>query len=337
MWWERFRVSLAEIPAPTLPQTARKEHNRRVKRTAEFDAFGPWLVQVQAPEGLPRLYRDHPLDFGSARMVLKVPRNIQRRDANPDMHLYDYLLVAGGSGVTVLSRRGDVYDTAELPYERIAAVRTSVSMLDGLLRVYDVAGEGPDGVGLEVPYNGVSDDLIRKLARIMRSQALASVPGGAEPRPLGAEPLSLGLDDLGRSDIALVTAQREFTAAEGMVPCATHLRTPVRRGSGAMRGFFDVLRPVTLHAGILATSPGEVHLVHRRPWVTTGRKPVHSVAHTVVIVPRVEQVEVIDSPRYQGVRLARIISGRSVVVMPFPEGADTGTGVQAILGARAAS
>jgi hypothetical protein len=306
-----------------------------VKRTAEFDAFGPWIVQVQAAEGLPRLYRDFPLDFAEARMVLKVPRNIQRRDANPDMHLYDYLLVAGRSGLTVLTRRDDAYDTTEMPYPRIAAVHTSVSMLDGLLRVYDVAGPAPCGVGLEVPYNGVSDDLVRELARIVRAQALAPTPGLGEPSPASREPLSLGLDDLGRTDTALVTAQREFTMAEGIIPRAVHLRTPVHRASGFLRGFFDVVRPVTLHAAVLATSPGELHLVHRWPWVTVGRRPVHSVAHTAVTLPRVDRVEVVDSLRYEGVQLLRIISGQSVVEVLFPEGAETGTVVQEILGARA--
>ena len=78
-----------------------------MRRTQEFDEFGPWILEVERPEDVPRLYRGHPLDLGSAELVLKVPRRIWRRDANPDMDLYDYLIVAGGDSMTVLSRRGD--------------------------------------------------------------------------------------------------------------------------------------------------------------------------------------------------------------------------------------
>ena len=61
-------------------------------RVSEYDAFGPWIDEVFAPEDVPRLFRNHALDFDAARLVLKVPRDIVRRDATPDMDLYDYLL-----------------------------------------------------------------------------------------------------------------------------------------------------------------------------------------------------------------------------------------------------
>ncbi|WP_448629439.1 hypothetical protein [Cellulomonas soli] len=73
--------------------------------TTEYDRFGPWIDQVRTPQDVPRLYRDHAIDLDSARLVLKVPRNITRRDATPDMDLYDHLLVLDATRLTVLSRR----------------------------------------------------------------------------------------------------------------------------------------------------------------------------------------------------------------------------------------
>ena len=29
----------------------------------EYDAFGPWIDEVETREDLPRLYREHPIDF----------------------------------------------------------------------------------------------------------------------------------------------------------------------------------------------------------------------------------------------------------------------------------
>ncbi|MCU1433145.1 MAG: hypothetical protein JWP95_2250, partial [Actinotalea sp.] len=53
--------------------------------TAEYDAFGPWILEVRAVDDLPALFSRHPLDLGSARLVLKVPRQIARRDAHAGM------------------------------------------------------------------------------------------------------------------------------------------------------------------------------------------------------------------------------------------------------------
>src|SRR5665647_3181235 len=97
----------------------------------------------------------------SATLVLKVPRVISRRDANSDMDLYDHLVVAGATSLTVLSRRGDTYQSAEVPYARIAAVSTSVALLDGLLVARDVEGAAAAGVAVTFRYNGVSDDLVK--------------------------------------------------------------------------------------------------------------------------------------------------------------------------------
>jgi len=84
-----------------MPGTA----SHRAVSTAEFDAFGPWIDEVRTASAVPRLYRDYPLDLDAARLVLKVPRNIARRDALPTMDLYDHLLVVGPHDLTVLSAR----------------------------------------------------------------------------------------------------------------------------------------------------------------------------------------------------------------------------------------
>lgn len=304
-----------------------------MRRTAEFDAFGPWVLPVESPEDVPRLYRGHPLDLGTARLVLKIPRPISRRDANSDWDLYDHLLVAGPDTLTVLSRRGDAYQSVEVPYRRIAALQTSVELLDGLLVVHDVEGPAPAGVAVSVRYNGVSHDLITRLVRLLRSAALAAARPTGVPasRPSAGE--LLGLRDLGDADVALVTAEHELAEAEpSFVALASHLRSTVRRAAGPLRGLLDVLRPVTLHAAVVCADPGELQVLHRRRWFTTGQKPVHSVARTVVLMPMVTGVDPQPVSRYTGVECVRITSGRAFVEVPFPEGAETGAAIRGALG-----
>ena len=302
-------------------------------RTAEFDAFGPWVMQVVAEEGVPRLYRDHPIDFDAVRMVLKVPRNILRRDASPEMHLYDHLLVADHAGLTVLSRHDDAYTTLVVPYARVAAVHTSVVLLDGLFRLYDVDGTAANGVAIDLPFNGVSLDVVEQLARVVRREALATAPARSLGQPGGA-PLRPELDDLGRTDVALISSARELTAKEELVVWAMHHRLGVQRRAGMLGGLTSVIFPPTVHAALVGATSGEVHLVHRRPWVTTGRKPVHSVAHTVITASRVDRVEVSDHPGFTDTQLVRVVSGRAVVELPVPAGAPTIDALLTLLGAR---
>lgn len=306
-----------------------------MKRTPEFDAFGPWVFQVHNPEDVPRLYRNHPVDLAAAHLVLKVPRSIERRNANPDMDLYDHLLIAGPTSLTVLSRRGGAYMTTEVPYSRVAAVHISVDLLDGLLRVYDTAAAVADGKAVEISYNGVSHDLLTQLAGILRAEGLATASTVAVPPAPSTPPITLSLRDLGDGDIALVSAQHEFAERDGLTTWATHQRALLRRRTGAFRGLRDALLPMSMHAAVVSTGPGELHIVHRRHWFTTGRKPVHSVAHTVVLLPRVTGVEVTEWPAYIGADVVRVSSGISVVEIPFPQSAETGDVLRSVLGVHA--
>lgn len=299
-----------------------------MRRTAEFDAFGPWIDEVHSPEEVPRLYRDHPLDLSTAHLTLKVPRRIARRDANPDMDLYDHLVVAGASELTVLTRRGSDYVTRVLPYQRLATVQTSVDLLAGRLVVHDVEARQPGRPAITLGYNSVSHDMVQRLARVVRAQAR---PEPARVPATARAPLQLGSRDLGHADVGLVTAQHELASHEpDVVPLAAHRRTRVARREGALSGPLDAFRPVTLHAAVVGAGPGELHLLHRRDWFTTGRRPEHSVSHTVVLVDRVTSAEVRESGRYAA-RVVAVRSGRAVVEVPFPPDAETGPAVQDVV------
>lgn len=304
-----------------------------MRRTEEFDAFGPWILEVESREDVPRLYRGHPLDLESAEMVLKVPRRIWRRDANPDMDLYDNLIVAGPDAITVLSRRGDRYEATELPYRRIAAISSSVSLLDGRLLIHDADGRLPAGLAINVRYNSVSNDLIQRLVHLLRAKTREAGPAPSSQVPAHIERGPLALRDLGDDDVALVTGLREVAALDDrVVPVATHQRTVVQRRNGTLGRITDVLRPVTLQAAIVCVSPGELHVFHRRQWFTTGRRPMHSVAHTVVVAPLVTAVAEEDA-KYASARTVRITSGRAFLEVPFPSGSETGAAMREALGA----
>ncbi|WP_258725480.1 hypothetical protein [Cellulomonas sp. NS3] len=217
--------------------------------TAEHDAFGPWIDEVRSPQDVPRLFRAHPLDLDAAHLVLKVPRNLSRRDATADMDLYDHLVVLAGDELTVLSRLDALSDAGEPPASvddealgyrtwssrpsDVVAMRDVTSMLDARLDLLT-----QDGRALTVRYNGSAAEGVQRLVDAVRAAhdgstghagsaaategrgpvvltkpAAADGPTGSGPAsPTPAQPTDppLAPSALGPEDVGLVNAYREL-------------------------------------------------------------------------------------------------------------------------------
>ncbi|WP_282943813.1 hypothetical protein [Cellulomonas endometrii] len=303
------------------------------RRTAEFDAFGPWVDPVRTPEDVPPLFRDHAVDLAGSRLVLKVPRDIARRDANPDMDLYDHLLVLGPDRFTVLTRvpapgagrhegprEGRRYDVREIPYDRVAAVGTSVDLLDGRLTVHALTG-----APVEVRYSGSSGDVITELVELLRELAWP-VPSYGPPAPLvdlGPGTGRLERRALGEHDIGLVSAYREIADREpGLRVVAAHPRQTVAPGRGGLAQVGNVLRPMTLHAAILATNGRELQVFGRRAWLARGRTPVHSESRLVLPLDRLTGAQTRPHPGYPDVTVVTLRAGDASLDLPVPAGSD---------------
>lgn len=302
-------------------------------RTAEFDAFGPWVYEVRTPDEVPPLYRRHRLDLDAARMVVKVPRPIERRDATPTMHLYDHLLAAGEHTLAILSRVGDDgdYRVREVPYVRVGAAQVSVSLLDGVLR-FSGAGAGE---GLPpVRFNGVSLDVVDRLVDVVLDRAVAEQAGAVGSAGAAGAAASAGAAagvaptaawTVTGPDVAFIVAFRELAARRaGLVRLADHPRMPVARRGGAVARVLDRLWPATLHAAVVAAQPGCVEVLHRRHQITTKARPEHSVSRTALLAPAVTSLATREHPKVLGATDVRVGVGDDAALhLVFPHGAPT--------------
>ncbi len=303
----------------------------------EYDRFGPWIDEVTSPADVPRLYRDHPLDLDAARLVLKVPRDVHRREVTAGMDLYDHLLVVDATTLTVLSRRaterpagrrgdraapaGTGYDVRTVPLAHVVAVRESVDLLDGRLTV-----RTEDGGALAVRFSGSSRAQVTRLVDLLREgatsgaptlvgRALAAAGGALAPCPL----------DPGRDDLALVA---DVTAAvranPALVPWTCHGRTPLTvRAAGVATLAARVshaLSPATLQGAVVAGDDRAVEVHARSAWVTRGRVPQHSASRLVLPLARLEAISLSPHPLYDGVVEVTCTLGRSEVGLVAPEG-----------------
>ncbi|MEP7764828.1 hypothetical protein [Sanguibacter sp. 25GB23B1] len=304
-------------------------------RSAEYDAFGPWIVPVGSLDLVPPLYRDHPLDLERAVTVLKVPRNITRRDATPDMDLYDHLIVVEPDRVELLSRSPGGYDVLTVEHSQIAAIDYGADLLDGWLTLFatgaaevavDAAGAARPALALR--YNASSEGIVDGLVATLRRLALGADRTNHTTKPDGAASghgISLGLLDLGERDVGLVTAQHALVRAEPDVRVlGFHARRTVTPRSREMVGrIVDLVLPSTLQAGIVCASDGELHVLRRRRWVTRSRRPEHSIGRTVLLLERCGGASVRDDETFVGTRVFSVPVGGSVIDLVVPAGSSS--------------
>ncbi len=95
-------------------------------------------------------------------MLFKLPRDIERRKASPDMDLYDYVVGVDSGGVRVWSRREKAVETVYLPFGEIGGIRLYHRLLKGVCSIY-----GREET-VTLPYNTVSADIFWNLLDMIR-------------------------------------------------------------------------------------------------------------------------------------------------------------------------
>jgi hypothetical protein len=308
-------------------------------RVSEYDAFGPWIDEVLVPEDVPRLFRDHALDLDAARLVLKVPREIARRDATPDMDLYDYLLVLDPARLTVLKRHGagslhrakdpgrGGYDVMTVPLDEVVAIRDVVSLLDASLTIHTASGSA-----VSIRYNGSARANVNKLVGRLRVAATACPPGVvgrgllAAARPVVGG--SLGLDP-GKADLTFVSGFADLSRSNpDLVAWACHGRLTLAPGTGGSGGLVQralhAFSPMTLHGGLLASDGTALEVLGRHEWLVRGRTPVHSTSRLVVSFSALERLNVETHPLYVDAMVAHLTAGRTTLDLVVPTGSEAG-------------
>jgi len=307
---------------------------------SEYDRFGPWIDEVRTPADVPRLFRDHPLDLDAARLVLKVPRNIARRDATPDMDLYDHLLVLDAHDLTRLSRRAaraatrgrpavpGGYDVTTVPLRHVVAIHDVVSLLDGRLTLHT-----RDGAALSVPYNGSAHAKVGELVSGLRAAAAGQPPSRTGRALLDAAragaPARL---DAGKDDVALVSGFREIARRHpDVVAWACHGRTPLRPSatgaSGLVQRALHALSSATLQGSVLGSDDVALEVVGRHQWVLRGRAPVHSTSRLVVPLGAPDTLHLTPHTVWADATTVTLTAGASRVEIVVP----TGSGAHDVL------
>jgi len=303
-------------------------------RTEEFDRFGPWVDEVRVLADVPPLYRDHPLDFEAARLVLKVPRNISRREAHPGMDLYDHLLVLEDERLVVLSRRFERdgrgiehvrergFDVRHVPLADVIALRDTVDLLAGELRIH-VRGQE----AIVVAFNGSArrqvDRLVREIVERTAESPLGGIGSTLAARP-GEGAVARIRADLHEDKGVAADFAEAASGRQDLVSLAWHARQVVRpRGEGAASAFRTIshtLMPATLQAAVLARSATTLEVFTRHEPIIRRKKPVHSSSHLIVLLAAIDAVTLEPHGFYAGATSAFLHARGARVEVVLPAG-----------------
>lgn len=125
---------------------------------SEFDAFGPWIYEMNEEYPVPRLFRPYITDLSSAVMSFKVPRNIERRFASADMDLYDYAVIAYEDHLVIHKRTDHTVESISASYKDIEAIKIYKDLLFSECTIALHSGD------ITFQFNAVSIDIVNKFA-----------------------------------------------------------------------------------------------------------------------------------------------------------------------------
>jgi hypothetical protein len=273
-------------------------------RSAEYDAFGPWVLPVAREADVPRAFQSYAFDFELSDFVLKLPRDIARRDATPSMHLYDRVLVVDASGLTVLVRDGDSFSVAEIHADAIVAVEDGNELLDGLLVVF-----GADGTRIEVPYNATSKVVIAAVA--VRLIELAGAAGGAT-----ITSPTLDLMALGAADVAIVNAYRDVSKSGFDLYAAYGQSRPTSKESLISR---VVKGRASVSAAVVCGNDRQLVVFARRKWVAYRGKPDLSARSIAIVRSRITAVESSAHPLLNDTTVVTMQAGAATIEFVVPQ------------------
>ncbi len=244
------------------------------------------------------------VDPDTTTFVLKFPRPIERRNANPSMDLYDYVISLGPNGFDILCRNQEGergWSRTHATVQDLIAVESGEALLAGTLRFHLASGKT-----VEIPYNSVSSEIIDSFTRAARAARNATGPD-RQPTRQAAKHLRLDRTALGESDLSVVNRFNELLRSEPSLTSEfLRPRANAKRQGGAFSRLLDMVSPRHLNAAIFARSGNELVIVHRlNSGLEKRLTPEHSLAFTAVQRDSVS-LEVTRSSRWEDVRELRL-------------------------------
>jgi len=249
----------------------------------EYDAFGPWVYIVGRDYPLPPLFAPYAAQLSGAQMVLKIPRKIERRKANPFMHLYDTIVAVFETHLLVLRRDTDRVSQQQIEYQDVQAIKKTTCLLRGELLVYTA------GQTVEVEYNTVSDKVITQAAALIRS----FLP--SRPVRLNITPLAYGFDVIDHLYVNLLNELKKTN--KDMALAAYQPRMSLSGGNAFTRAMKRLWRKRTLQCTAFVVNARELIVIERSSSLKKSRTPDYAYSYVYLPLQNIRRTGISALPK----------------------------------------
>jgi hypothetical protein len=256
-----------------------------ISRSKEFDAFGPWILKIDEEHGMPPLFGDYAHLTGSAVMMFKVPRQIERRNANPDMHLYDAVVGLFDTHLLLLSRIGNLVQERRIEYRDIQAIKNTQCLLLGEL--YFHTGT----IVFKIKYNTISESIVAEAVQhILRLQ-------NNPVRDLKLAPIAYTVDNIDFLYLNLLSSMKSRQNDIALIAYQ-----PPARLKEAL-GFFEKLMhyfrvPPSLHCTAFVTNTRELTIISRSDLLKKQKQFDYAYSYTHIPLRSISHAGIVQSKRF---------------------------------------
>ena len=252
-----------------------------MQKISEYDAFGPWVYEITEEHPLPPLFKPYFPSDEPFEMAFKIPREIERRKATPDMDLYDYVVAAYEDHILILTRHDRTVEETRVPYAGIESVRLYRRMLYGVCTLYLRHSR------VEIPFNVVSVDILMRFIGLVRAKLLADAPAYDIPQ---------SLPDSALGEVLFVNLLRDLRGAgEDFALGAVQQDVVVReREQSFVQKAVALVRPKRLMSAMHLVSGRELLVIRRGSGGQKAKDSEYSYDYTYI--PRQNVKEIAQRP-----------------------------------------
>ena len=269
---------------------------------AEYNAFGPWAYEISEKYPLPPLFAPYFTADDKAVIKIKIPREIERRNAEPGMDLYDYVVALYEDRLLVLKREGGTVLEKQIPLKEFKGVRIYQNLLKGGYTIFSARGS------ISFPFNSVSLDLFQKLTNL----ALERV------KSQGRDVSSLPVTETAPESMLLTNMLHDIQMKVPDLRVGAVQKSVDVHRKGATRDIIERLLWKEMNPEALHTYTDQ-YLVVLENGVFPNRVAMQEFGYTQTIIPfnRISGLEVVTSEEYSLMQECVISLGSSKVVYHF--------------------
>ena len=269
---------------------------------AEYNAFGPWAYEISEKYPLPPLFAPYFTADDKAVIKIKIPREIERRNAEPGMDLYDYVVALYEDRLLVLKREGGTVLEKQIPLKEFKGVRIYQNLLKGGYTIFSARGS------ISFPFNSVSLDLFRKLTNLVLERVKSQVRDISSLPVTETAPESMLLINMLHD-----TEMKLPDIRVGAVQKSADVHRKGATQNMIERMLWGEMNPEALH---LYT---DQYLIVFENGVFPNRVGMQEFGYTQTIIPldQIDGIEVAHSEEYSLLEESRLILGQDRIAYHF--------------------